>query len=168
MYAGAYVFGKTEARTKGVNGRAHKTSGHFKPVATWTVLIRDHHPGYISWEQFARNQKIIAANSNMKSRMPRRSGRGGRSLLAGILRCGRCGRMLRVVYSGTRGIIPRYQCNGPHINHGENWCISFGGHRVDEAVAKQVLDAISGNAVEAALEAADEVRKQTRRNRRQR
>jgi len=165
MYAGAYVFGKTEARTKVVNGRAHKTSGHFKPVATWTVLIRDHHPGYISWEQFARNQEIIAANSNMKSRMLRRSGRGGRSLLAGILRCGRCGRMLRVVYSGTRGIIPRYQCNGAHINHGENWCISFGGLRVDEAVAKQVLDAISGNAVEAALEAADEVRKQQQQQR---
>ena len=93
MYAGAYVFGKTEGRTKVVNGRARKTIGHFKPLSDWTVLIRDHHPGYISWEQFERNQAIIAANSNMKSRMLRRSGRGGRSLLPGILRCRRCGRM---------------------------------------------------------------------------
>lgn len=160
MYAGAYVFGKTEARTKVVNGRAQKTSGHFKPQSSWTVLIRDHHQGYISWEQFERNQEIIAANSNMKSRMLRRSGRGGRSLLAGILRCRRCGRMLRVVYSGNNGTVPRYQCNGAHINHGEDWCISFGGLRVDEAVGKQVLDAISGNAIEAALEAADQLRGQ--------
>lgn len=166
MYAGAYVFGKTEARTKVVNGRARKTIGHFKPQSTWTVLIRDHHPGYISWEQFERNQEIIATNSNMKSRMLRRSGRGGRSLLPGILRCRRCGRMLRVVYSGTRGTVPRYQCNGAQINHGEDWCISFGGLRVDEAVAKQVLDAISGNAVEAALEAADRLRNEQQQQRR--
>lgn len=165
VYAGAYAFGKTEGRTKVVNGRARKTIGHFKPRSAWTVLIRDHHPGYISWERFERNQEIIAANSNMKSRMLRRSGRGGRSLLPGILRCRRCGRMLRVVYSGTRGTVPRYQCNGAQINHGEDWCISFGGLRVDDAIAKQVLVAISGNAVEAALEAAAELRSQQQQQR---
>ena len=31
MYAGAYVFGKTEARTRIVDGRARKTVGHRKP-----------------------------------------------------------------------------------------------------------------------------------------
>src|SRR6266849_735471 len=160
MYAGAYVFGKTEARTKVVNGRARKTIGHFKPQSSWTVLIREHHPGYISWERFERNQEIIASNSNMKSRMLRKSGRGGRSLLPGILRCRRCGRMLRVIYSGTRGTTPRYQCNGAQINHGEDWCISFSGLRVDAAVAQHVLDVISGNAVEAALEAVDQLRNQ--------
>src|SRR6202041_795580 len=58
MYAGAYVFGKTETRTKVVDGRARKTEGHFKPQSSWTVLIREHHPGYISWERFERNQEI--------------------------------------------------------------------------------------------------------------
>ena len=43
MYAGGYAFGKTEARTRVVEGRARKTIGHFKPVDNWTVLIRDHH-----------------------------------------------------------------------------------------------------------------------------
>jgi hypothetical protein len=56
MYAGAYSFGKTESRTKVINGRARKTDGHFKPPDTWMVLIRDHHSGYISWESFERNQ----------------------------------------------------------------------------------------------------------------
>ena len=54
----------------------------------------------------------------------------------------------------------RYQCKGAQINHGEDWCISFGGLRTDEAVANEVLRAIGGNAVEAALEAAETMRRQ--------
>ena len=62
LYAGAYAFGKTEARTQIVEGRAHRTRGHCKPRTEWMVLIRDHHPGYISWEQYEKNQAMIAAN----------------------------------------------------------------------------------------------------------
>jgi hypothetical protein len=51
------------------------------------------------------------------------------------------------------------------VNHGEHWCISFGGLRTDEAVANEVLRAISGNAVEAALEAAEQMRCQRREQR---
>lgn len=160
MYAGAYVFGKTEARTRIVDGRARKTVGHRKPRAAWMVLLRDHHPAYISWAQYERHQAILAANTNMKSRMERKAGRGGRALLAGLLRCRRCGRMLHVAYSGTSGRVPRYHCLGAHINHGERRCISFGGLKTDEAVANEVLHAISGNAVEAALEAAEHLRRQ--------
>jgi hypothetical protein len=69
MYAGGYAFGKTEARTRVVGGRARKTIGHSKPVENWTVLIRDHHPGYITWEQYERNQALLADNAHMKSRM---------------------------------------------------------------------------------------------------
>jgi excisionase family DNA binding protein len=123
-------------------------------------LIRDHHPGYISWEEYERNQAMITSNSNMKSRMSRKAGRGGRSLLSGLLRCRRCGRMLHVSYRGTNGAAHRYHCNGAQLNRGEALCVSFSGLRVDEAITKQVLDAISGNAVEAALEAAEQVRQQ--------
>jgi DNA invertase Pin-like site-specific DNA recombinase len=160
MYAGAYAFGKTEARTRIVDGRARKTVGHRKPRSAWTVLLRDHHPQYISWTQYERNQAIIAANTNMKSRMERKAGRGGRALLAGLLRCRRCGRMLHVTYGGHGGAVPRYHCLGAHINHGEHRCISFGGLRVDAAVANEVLHAVGGNAVDAALEAAEQLRQQ--------
>lgn len=158
MYAGAYVFGKTEARTRVVEGRARKTIGHRKPRAAWSVLLLDHHPRYIAWTHFERNQAIIAANTNMKSRMERKASRGGRALLAGLLRCRRCGRMLHVAYSGQRGTVPRYHCLGAHINHGEPRCISFGGLRVDQAVGAQVLAAIEGPAIQAALDAADQLR----------
>jgi len=154
------VFGKTEARTRIIEGRARKTVGHRKPRSAWMVLLRDHHPAYISWTEYERHQAILAANSNMKSRMDRKAGRGGRALLAGLLRCRRCGRMLHIAYSGNGGRVPRYHCRGAHINHGERWCISFGGLKADEAVTNEVLRAISGNAVEAALEAADYLRRQ--------
>lgn len=160
MYAGAYAFGKTEVRTRIVDGRARKTEGHRKPPSAWTVLIRDHHPAYIAWTQYERTQAIIAANTNMKSRMERNAGRGGRGLLAGLLRCRRCGRMLHVAYGGHGGTVPRYFCVGAHINHGERKCISFGGLKIDEAVGRTVLQAISGNAIEAALAAADQLRRQ--------
>jgi hypothetical protein len=56
IYAGAYVFGRTTQRTRIVDGRARKSTGHSKPMAAWNVLLRDHHPGYISWEQYEANQ----------------------------------------------------------------------------------------------------------------
>jgi DNA invertase Pin-like site-specific DNA recombinase len=166
MYAGAYAFGKTEARTRVVAGRARKTIGHSKSLDNWTVLIRDHHPGYITWQQFERNQMLLADNAHMKSRMEPKAGRGGRSLLAGLLRCRRCGRMLHVAYSGKRPGVPRYHCRGAHLNHGVAWCISFGGLRPDQAIAAEVLKAVEGNAVDAAVEAAARIADQRSRQRR--
>ena len=166
VYAGAYAFGKTESRTKVVDGRARKSIGHLKPVGDWTVLIRDHHPSYISWEQYQRNQAMLADNAHMKSRMEPKAGRGGRSLLAGLLRCRRCGRMLHVAYSGSRSEVPRYHCRGAQVNHGEAWCISFGGLRPDRAVAAEILKAVEGNAIEAALEAAARIVEQHNQQRR--
>ena len=166
IYAGAYAFGKTKARTTVIDGRARKTAGHKKPRSEWTVLIPDHHLGYISWEQYERNQAKIASNTHMKSRMEPKAGRGGKALLSGLLRCRRCGRMLNVSYTGRRAVVVRYQCRGAQINHGEDWCISFGGIRVDEAIANEVLRAIGGNAVEAALEAAEKMRQQRQDQRR--
>ena len=165
IYAGAYAFGKTCARTRVVEGRARKTSGHKKLRGEWTVLLPDHHPGYISWEQYERNQAMIAANAHMKSRMEPKAGRGGRALLSGLLRCRRCGRMLHVSYTGRRSVVLRYQCRGAHMNHGEDWCISFGGLRTDQAVADEILRAIRGNAVDAALQAADKMREQRQEQR---
>jgi len=163
IYAGAYAFGKTGVHIKVVEGRARKAIGHKKPREEWMVLIQEHHPGYISWEQFERNQALLVANSNMKSRMEPKAGRGGRALLAGILRCRRCGRMLHVGYSGREGRI-RYNCRGV-VDKVDYGCIRFAGFRVDQAIAKEVLQAIEGDAVEAAMEAAGQLQKQREQQR---
>jgi DNA invertase Pin-like site-specific DNA recombinase len=159
LYAGAYTYGKTETRTRIVEGQAQKTDGHPKPPSEWIALIQDHHSGYISWEQYERNQVVIAANAHMKPCTGPKAGRGGRALLAGLLRCRRCGRMLRVAYRGPNRQ-GRYCCRDAQVNYGEDECISFGGLRPDQAVAQEVLEAIGGNALEAALEAAEQIRQQ--------
>ena len=154
-YAGAYAFGRTEGRTRVVDGRAKKTDGHEKPREKWTVLIEDHHPGYITWAQYERNQSILTENAHMKGRMGKKAARGGRALLAGILRCRRCGRKLHVSYGGIGGRVARYHCRGAHLNHGEDWCISFGSLRIDEAIAKQIVAVVRPKAIEAARTAAE-------------
>ncbi|HZD39566.1 MAG TPA: recombinase family protein, partial [Terriglobales bacterium] len=161
LYAGAYAFGRTEARTQVVGGRARQTAGHPKPREQWTVLIRDHHPGYISWERFELNQEMLAENAHMKSRMGRQRGRGGPSLLVGLLRCRRCGRMLHVQYNNRKELKQiRYVCVNGNINQGLPKCIGFGGVRVDQAVSKEILKVIQPLAIDAALQAADQLAEQ--------
>jgi DNA invertase Pin-like site-specific DNA recombinase len=106
VYAGAYAYGRREVRVEIVEDRARKTKGHMKPRSEWTVLIRGHHPGYIAWEQYERNQAMIAANAHMKSDGEPKAGRGGRALLCGLLRCRRCGHMLHTSYACRGGRRP--------------------------------------------------------------
>jgi DNA invertase Pin-like site-specific DNA recombinase len=153
FYAGAYAFGRRESRTRVVDGRATRTSGHQKPMARWTALIRDHHPGYISWEQFERNQRLLEENTHMKGTMTRKAGRGGQCLLAGLLRCARCGRMLHVMY-GRRGYA-RYECRQANRAEAAPRCIGFGARRPDETVSAEILTVVQGSALAAAIEAGD-------------
>jgi hypothetical protein len=122
-------------------------------------LIKEHHPGYLSWEEYERNQSMIAANAHIHSGAEPKAGRGGGALLSGLLRCRRCGRMMHVLYPGT---MVRYVCDAAHWQYGEKSCISFGGLRVDAAMSKEVLHAISGNAIQAALEAAEQMQQKRR------
>ena len=76
--------------------------------------------------------------------------RRGEALLAGLLRCGHCGRKLHVAYSGAKGRAGRYHCRGGHLNHGGDRCISFGGLRIDRAIGAEVID-LQPLGVEAAI-----------------
>ena len=153
IYAGAYAFGRTESRVTVENGRKRVTRGCRRDREDWDVLILDHHEGYVTWEQYERNQRLIADNANCKGLMARGAVRRGDALLAGLLRCGHCGRRLHVHYSGTKGYCVRYGCRGAHLNHGTKPCISFGGLRVDAAVADEALRLLSPLGIEAALAA---------------
>ncbi len=152
FYAGAYAYGKGEKRTEIVDGRARKSYGHPKRLEDWDVLIKDHHQGYIDWPTFERNQKQLAVNAyGMLGGA--KSGRGGRALLAGMLSCGRCGRRLVVSYSGRPPGHPVYRCDRPNLMLGAPRCFTFGGSRVDAALARELLRAVEPLAIEAALEA---------------
>jgi excisionase family DNA binding protein len=153
VYAGAYAFGRTASKVGIENGRKRVVRGFRVERPDWQVLIRDHHEGYIDWDAFERNQRLISDNANGKSWASRGAVRRGEALLAGLFRCGHCGRKLHVAYGGTKGDVARYHCRGASINHGTERCISFGSLRVDAAVAAEVIERIQPLGVEAALAA---------------
>jgi hypothetical protein len=94
-------------------------------------------------EEFEANQRMIQENAHMQKRMARKSARGGRALLTGLVRCGRCGRVMRVFYGMRSGNSHRYQCRGDDGHVGPGLCIGIGGVRVDRAVAHSLLDALA-------------------------
>jgi DNA invertase Pin-like site-specific DNA recombinase len=152
FYAGVYVYGKSEKRTSIVEGRARRSCGHGKPIGTWEVMIKDHHEGYISWAEYERNQKQLALNNYGRAGGVK-SGRGGTALLSGILTCRRCGRRLSVAYTGNPQSRPVYRCDKPNLMMGLPRCMTFGGPRVDAAVARELLLTVEPMAIEAAFEA---------------
>jgi excisionase family DNA binding protein len=153
VYGGAYAFGRTGSRVSVAEGRKRVLRGVRRPREEWEVLLLDRHEGYVSWTEYERNQRLIADNANAKGLMARGSVRRGDALLAGLLRCGHCGRRLHVSYSGTAGFCVRYNCRGAHLNHGAERCISFGGLRVDAAVAAEALRQLAPLGIEASLRA---------------
>jgi len=159
VYAGAYVFGRTTQRTIIEGDRARKSIGHKRPQDQWSVLLRDNHPGYITWDEFEEHQRMLAENAHMQKRTSRKSGRGGRALLTGIVRCGRCGRMLRVFYGSRSGTAHRYLCRGTSDQGGGQQCIGIGGIRVDRAVARQLMEAVAPHALEAARRVVEQAEK---------
>jgi len=164
IYAGAYVFGRTGSQIRLDGGRKLITRSVRRPQKEWEVLIRDHHDGYISWDDYEHNQRTINGNANMKGEMVPGSVRNGGGLLVGLLRCGHCGRKLKVQHNGLRGVA-RYLCNDAAVNHGRRTkCIAFGNMRIDAAVSAEVLSLIAPLGLEAALQAiADRERDGTQR-----
>jgi DNA invertase Pin-like site-specific DNA recombinase len=153
IYAGAYAFGRTTSKVSVERGRKHIRRGVHRPMAEWDVLIRDHHTGYITWQEFERNQGVIANNATGKgSAAVRGAVRRGELLLPGLLRCGHCGRKLHASYSGKLG---RYSCYGARMNHGTARCISISGLSIDGAVSAEVLRILKPLGMEAAVKAVD-------------
>lgn len=156
IYAGAYVFGRTMTRTKVTGGRARKIAGVRREQQDWAVFLREHHEGYISWADYEAAQAQLRENAQMKGLMSRGAARKGEALLAGLLRCRRCGRRLHVTYTGTQKRVRRYACRGAMINHGTDKCLSFGGLAIERAVEEAVLAVLAPGAIDAALAAAQE------------
>jgi len=154
IFGGAYAYGMTATRVRIENGRKRLLQGNRVEQRDWQVLLLDHHEGYISWEEYQANRSLIAQNANMKGAMVRGSPKHGEALLAGLLRCGRCGCKLHVAYSSHRG--NRYECRDTHGTAGIR-CTSFGGWRADQLVSQEVLLRLAPFGIQAALEAAEQI-----------
>jgi hypothetical protein len=150
IYGGAYAYGRTGV-TAAYDGSGVRTRSRRKPRDEWLALRPGTHEGYVDWEQAEAIRKMVSGNAPTS----RHHGapKHGDALLAGLVRCRRCGRKLTVRYSGVKHDIPRYACHRGLLDQGEPRCIAFGGLRVDDAIEAALLEIVEPGAVAAAVEA---------------
>lgn len=156
FYAGAYAYGRRETRIYYKNGQLKKTCGYWKKREDWEVLIKDHHEGYISWEEYEENLLVLRNNSNYHKGGGEIVGaiRRGKGLLVGLLRCQRCGRKMHVRYWGKNGIVGRYVCEG-EFNHGGDYCQSFSAIKTDSVFEEELFKAVKPAAIQASIKASE-------------
>jgi DNA invertase Pin-like site-specific DNA recombinase/uncharacterized protein YndB with AHSA1/START domain len=149
VYAGAYTYGKTRyERYVDEQGVVRKRARHL-PMDQWSVLIRDHHPGFIDWATFEANQARLDSNTRPQPHQAGGAVREGSALLQGLVTCGHCGRRLHVHYRG-RNSTPGYHCAGKDLVNGRGvYCLNVGGTVIEQAVADAFLHAITPAAIEA-------------------
>ena len=166
-YAGAFSYGRTQCRSVVVDGRSRKSGGHRVAMEDWQLLLKDHHPGYISWEQYLENQRILTSNRTKSHAVSCGAAKKGSALLTGLLRCARCGHKLLVAYRGRGDRAPRYYCMTGNKEQGKPSCLCFAAFRVEQAVVETVLEACQPIGIEASLLAlsAEDVERDQRRRR---
>jgi DNA invertase Pin-like site-specific DNA recombinase len=153
-YGGAYAYGKTTVTVHYGDGTPRRRSRR-KPPSEWLSLRPHAHEGYISWEEYQQLQRAIAAN--VQGGGTPGAAKRGAALLAGLLRCRRCGRKLTVHYTGCQHRVLRYSCHRGHLDQGDPKCIAFGGIPVDEALSREIVHLVQPAAAQAAVLAAQQV-----------
>jgi DNA invertase Pin-like site-specific DNA recombinase len=152
-YAGAYVYGRYHS-TRIVSPEG-KISTKVTELAReeWPIVIFDHHPGYLTWDDYLANAARLAANTtNAGARPPRE----GAALCQGIITCGSCGRPMSTRYHANGHAA--YECSASRADQmATPTCRSIAASSVDDALAEALLGALNPDEVALALAAADEV-----------
>lgn len=155
-YAGAFVYGR---RRCAYNADLKQVQLQVKRE-NWQVLIRDAHPGYISWDEFERNELTLKRNAvgfstNLRGAAPRE----GIALLQGRVLCGRCGSRMRVRYDAREGRqLPYYCCNEGTVRRAESRnCQWVQGTDIDAAISALLLQTVAPAAIEVALAVQNEI-----------
>ena len=158
LYAGAYVYGRTQFRRQALPGEEPRIKGRTRRVKQeeWPIVLLDAHPGYITWDHFLRNQRQLDDNRTWRAEEHRGVVREGPSLLQGIVLCGSCGRRMSIRYQ-RNGSLLMYECHQVHAQLAGKTCQTMRGDRIDQAVEKSFLEAIEPAHLEVALSALDQV-----------
>ncbi|HEY6408940.1 MAG TPA: recombinase family protein, partial [Ktedonobacteraceae bacterium] len=166
-YAGAYVYGRTKLdptrRTP-----AHPTGGQVRQsIDKWEICLHNRYPAYITWEEFLANQAQLRANClNYREELhgvPRK----GQTLLQGVVRCGYCGALLHVRYSGPHGEFPVYVCSNDQRQFGGKRCQEVRAIALDTQVEQRFLEALRPDQVALALAALAQLEQEERAERKQ-
>lgn len=151
-YAGAFSYGRMRVM-RNLNGGICYAK---RKPDEWHALVKDIHPGYISWADFEENERRLAGNRSHDGKSPAREGAG---LLQGILICGKCGHNMRTTYKSraTGTSEPNYVCNSKQMEYGTGLCTYVPGVSADLIVADILLEKITPMAMEAALSVQKEI-----------
>ena len=158
-YAGAYVFGRYRGiKSISAEGRVDAKVRR-QPIDSWLVLIQEHHPGYITWQEYLENQQMLEGNqTNTPDQLVTAAAREGRALLQGLLLCAHCGRRLSPRYTGNGGIHPIYECTRRAADtRYQAECAYIQADVVDRAVSDRVLQVLQPEQIEIALRAVQQL-----------
>ena len=158
-YAGVYVFGRYQYHQQiSTTGEIQKKM-RAVPMPDWRVQLRQHHDGYISWDEFLENGKRLEKNrTNGEATMLSGPAREGLALLQGLLLCGNCGHAITARYTGNGGIYPTYLCNRQRREGlATKDCMSFRCGLLDAAVSEEVLKVLRPAELQLALAALQEL-----------
>jgi len=155
-YAGAYYYGRRRSRIN-VDG----SMTYFKvPRDQWLVLIKDAHPGYITWQQYEENLRRMRQNAVAYNVIDRKTpAREGPCLLQGLAVCGKCGQRMtiRYKYRGNRRLDPVYLCQRNRVERWESSCQYIPGASIDQAIGKLLLESVTPLTLEVALQVQNEL-----------
>jgi hypothetical protein len=148
-YAGAFAYGRTRTR-RGPDGGIRYQK---QPLEEWTCLIQDAHEGYISWDEYQTNQRILTGNAQAFSSDRRPPPREGPALLQGIVLCGRCGKRMTLRYYQRHGQLkPQYVCQRDKIENGRsNDCQRMPGAAIDQAIEKLLVRMVNSRNIDVAV-----------------
>jgi len=156
VYGGSYAYGRSGYITTVKEDGSFRRAVKRKATKDASVLLHDHHEGYIARDDFERIQAMLTKNSQLHPRPGPGAARIGLALLTGLFRCQRCGAKLVVSYGGTSQRVHRYECSRANLDRGEARCINFSGLDVDARVSELVLRVVEPGAIEASAKLASE------------
>lgn len=156
-YAGAYVYGRYQSVKDIAPDGTFFTRVMKAPMASWTVLIKDHHEGYVSWETYLKNKELLERNRT-NGQILTGPAREGHALLQGLLICSSCGRRVTVRYTGNGGIYPVYDCNWQRREGlSTTSCLTIRCDLLDGPVVRRLLEVVEPRQIEIAIEAFEEL-----------
>jgi DNA invertase Pin-like site-specific DNA recombinase len=160
-YAGVYAFGRYRCVKHVLANGEVRSRVKAMPRPAWLVEIQNHHPGYLSFDEYLHNLDTLERNrTNGEDTLLSGPAREGLALLQGLLVCRVCGRRLTPRYQGNGGIYPVYECNWrKRQGRSRKSCMSIPCGLIDQAVSNRVVQVVNSDQLHLSLDVLQELEK---------
>ena len=168
-YAGVYTYGRYGyEKHVSPDGRI-KTKTIRKDLKDCEVVIKNHHQGYITFEEYQENiNKLEGNRTNIAENMLPTFAREGLALLQGLLICKECGRKVSVRYKGNNGRYPLYECNKKKQDGiSTKSCLNVQANLVDKVIFDLVSKIVNETNIESAINVYNELEARSKKVSRQ-